>query len=115
MVGRSKKPATAREKAHMARVKMIRCIACWETGLCCGPTEVHHTLSGGRRRGHLYVLPIGQWHHVGKPLPGMTANQMRLTYGPSLELHGKAFTAQYGSDDSLLAKLNTLLDSGRAD
>lgn len=106
--------ATPSEKIRMHRLSMMRCVACWETGLCCGKTEVHHTLSGGRRRGHSQTLPMGQWHHQGIPLPGYTTNQMRLVYGPSLKLHSKAFQQQYGGDDVLLAKVNEVLERTEA-
>jgi hypothetical protein len=102
--------ATKAEKARMALLSEIRCVACWTTGLCCGRTEVHHLLSGGIRRGHTFTIPLGQWHHQGIPLPGYSAKQMRNFFGPSLRLHSKAFKAQYGTDDELLAKVNALLD-----
>jgi hypothetical protein len=101
--------ATKAEKERMSTLSRIRCVACWSTDLCCGKTEVHHTLSGGRRRGHLYTVPLGLWHHQGIPLPGYTTKQMRLIFGPSLRLHSKAFRAQYGTDDELLEKVNNLI------
>lgn len=116
MVGKSK-TATLAEKQRMNRLSMIRCVACWETGLCCGKTEVHHQnadgKNGGKRLGHLNTIPLGRWHHQGIPLPGYTVNQMRLHFGPSMKLHHKAFTAQYGSDAQLLEKVNQFLESHR--
>lgn len=99
------------EKIRMAKIKRMRCVACWDTGLCCGPTEVHHTLSGGKRRGHSFTIPLGKWHHQGIPLEGVTTRQMRLFYGPSMRLESKAFKAQYGDDNALLAKVNQALES----
>lgn len=103
--------AKPNEKIRMERISRMRCVACWETGLCCGKTEVHHTLSGGKRRGHSYTIPLGKWHHQGIPLEGSNVKQMRLIFGPSLRLHSKAFKAQYGDDDSLIAKVNQALES----
>jgi hypothetical protein len=108
MVGKTK-PATKAEKARMDRISQMRCVACWMTGLCCGKTEVHHLTSGGRRRGHMDSVPLGQWHHRGIPLEGYTSNQMRLHFGPSLRLESKAFRATYGTDDELLAKVNAII------
>jgi hypothetical protein len=104
----SKKPTKA-ESARMDRISRLRCVACWDTGLCCGKTEVHHLTSGGRRRGHAYSVPMGIWHHRGIPLSGSTTEQMRLFFGPSLRLESKAFHEAYGDDDALLAKVNSLL------
>ena len=105
--------ANKAEKARMDRLSMIRCVACWQTGLCCGKTEVHHLnmfgKAGNKRRGHHYTIPLGRWHHQGIPLAGITTTQMRLFFGPSLKLHSKAFRAQYGTDDELLEKVNNLL------
>jgi hypothetical protein len=105
--------ATKPEKARMGIVKMIKCVACWGQPLVCGKTEVHHLNKFGRagqkRRGHLYTIPLGEWHHQGIPLPGHTTCEMRMIYGPSLKLESKAFRATYGSDDFLLAKVNEKL------
>ena len=106
---------TKGEKARMDRIAMMRCVACWDTGLCCGNTEVHHLnmfgKAGHKRRGHSYTVPLGRWHHQGIPLNGTTTNQMRLFFGPSLKLHSKAFRATYGSDDDLLMKVNAVIDA----
>ncbi len=102
------KPTKA-ESARMDRISRLRCVACWDTGLCCGKTEVHHLTSGGKRRGHAYTVPLGLWHHQGIPLAGSDTEQMRLFFGPSLRLESKAFHEAYGSDDELLAKVNALI------
>jgi hypothetical protein len=101
---------TKAEKARMDKLSRIRCVACWDTGLCCGPTELHHLLSGGRRRGHAYTVPLGRYHHQGIPLPGWSLKYMRWHFGPSLRLESKAFREAYGDDDSLLAKVNAQLE-----
>jgi hypothetical protein len=102
------KPTKA-ESARMARISRLRCVACWDTGLCCGKTEVHHLLSGGKRRGHAYTIPLGLWHHQGIPLLESNTELMRLFFGPSLRLESKAFHERYGSDDELLAKVDALI------
>ncbi len=100
---------TKSESARMDRISRLRCVACWATGLCCGKTEVHHLLSGGKRRGHAFTIPLGLYHHQGIPLAGSTTEQMRLLFGPSLRLESKAFHKRYGSDDELLAKVDAFL------
>lgn len=100
---------TKAEKLRMDRVSRIRCVACWGGVGVCGKTEVHHLLSGGKRRGHMYSVPLGIWHHRGIPLSGSNTSQMTWLYGPSLRLQSKAFRKQYGTDDELLARVNALL------
>lgn len=102
--------ATKAEKARFDKLSRILCVACWDTGLCCGKTECHHLLSGGRRRGHLFTVPLGKWHHQGIPLAGSDTTTMTKLYGPSLRLQSKAFHEAYGTDNELLAKVNDLLE-----
>jgi hypothetical protein len=106
----SRKKPTKSESKRMAILSRIRCVACWDTGLTCGRTEVHHLISGGRRRGHSYTISLGLYHHQGIPLPGWTLHQMRTYFGPSLRLESKAFRERYGTDDELLAKVNKHLE-----
>ena len=109
MVGKTK-PATKAEKAHIARVKAMPCIACVKVGER-QPfvTEAHHTLSGGRRRGHMQVLPCCSYHHRGLVLSTHSVSDMERDYGPSLALRSKAFHEQFGSDDELLAEIDEQL------
>jgi hypothetical protein len=106
----TRKKPTKSESRRMELLSMTRCVACWSYGLTCGRTEVHHTLSGGRRRGHAFTVPLGLYHHQGIPLPGWTPHQMRMYFGPSLRLESKAFRERYGTDDELLAKVNKHLE-----
>ncbi len=107
------KRATKAERERMARLKEMPCLCC-RIQLCPqpSPTEVHHLLSGNKRRGHLYSVPLCEWHHRGtdssfseKFVPAMTRN-----FGPSLARSSKAFHAAFGSDDELLARTNSLLE-----
>ena len=102
----TRKKPTKSESKRMDKLSRVRCVACWGNGLTCGRTEVHHTLSGGRRRGHAFTVPLGLYHHQGIPLPGWTMHQMRTYFGPSLELESRAFHEEFGTDDELLAKVN---------
>jgi len=106
----STKSPTKAERAHLAAVKAMPCIACgldWSI-------EVHHTLSGNRRRGHMYVLPLCPWCHRGEPYDDMTAKDMEAVIGPSLARSSRRFHERYGSDDELLAQVNALLAARRA-
>lgn len=76
----------------------------------CGVTEVHHTLSGGRRRGHEFVVSLGAWHHRAVTLPNWTAEQMADWFGPSLALGSRPFHEAFGTDSELLAQVNKLLE-----
>lgn len=54
--------ATADEKEHMKRVSELPCCVCqpgWQRSM----TQVHHLISGGRRMGHFFVIPLCEWHH----------------------------------------------------
>src|SRR6266849_5797626 len=53
--------ATAPERAHMARVKALPCCICVDDQR--SPTEVHHLVSGNKRMGHFFVIPLcGECH-----------------------------------------------------
>lgn len=57
----NRKPATKSERSHLATVKTLPCIACMKRAVPQGlPTECHHTLSGGKRRGHKCVVSLCQ-------------------------------------------------------
>jgi len=112
MQSTSLKAPTKAEKARFAHFSRIGCIACRLAGQTdCGPTEAHHLLSGNKRRGHAYSIPLGSHHHRGEPPEGMTAKQAAEWYGPSLARQSKAFRALYGSDDVLLAEVNRRIEA----
>ncbi len=101
---------TKDEKRRLDQLAALGCVACrvsYRVG--CGPLEIHHLLRGNKRRGHMFTIPLGRWHHRGEPLEGRTKTYMRALYGPSLALHGKAFRLTYGSDTELLSLTNTML------
>lgn len=77
-----------------------------------GGCDAHHTLSGGRRRGHGATLGACPWHHRGLPPTGYSnPDATALVFGPSLHHHRKAFLATYGTDDQLLALQAQLMES----
>jgi hypothetical protein len=95
------------------RLREMGCVACSiESGgiWSCGVLEIHHLNLGGKagqaRRGDEFTIPLGLWHHQGRPPSGESTSSARVLYGPSLKYHSRAFRAEYGSDDELLAKVN---------
>ena len=108
--GRSTGQATKLEALHIDTIKRGECICCVlnrDRGLATaffGGCDAHHTLSGGRRIGHMATLGLCAWHHRGvKPMDGMSDKQATETFGPSLAHGSKPFHAMYGSDSDLLA------------
>jgi hypothetical protein len=105
-----KRKATKAELAHLAAVKRLPCLACrkqWRAQPSI--TEGHHVLSGGKRRGHMYVVPLCRWHHQSELSLGFTKDAMTVVYGPSLANGSKPFHEAFGSDLELLAETEQLL------
>lgn len=96
---------TATDVERFELLRQIGCIACYLEGLrgiACGRTEIHHLLSGNRRRGHRFTVPLGAWHHRGVT-DRLTSADMTATFGPSLANGSKPFRERYGSDDVVLS------------
>jgi len=103
---------------QVARWDLIRTLPC----ICCSfagspymrvpgqPIEIHHLLSGARRRGHDFTIGICSWHHRAvPPIQSGSMETMTAMYGPSLANGSKPLHAVYGSDDELLALQNQRL------
>lgn len=101
------------EQARFDRMKeMALCLACDQRGLIAGFIEIHHLLSGGKRRGHMFTVSLCQWHHRAVPKSELgyhTKKATREIYGDSLADGSKPFHAMFGSDADLLAKQNEIL------
>lgn len=95
----------------MATLKEMPCAAypCIQ-----GPCDVHHLLSGNRRRGHMFTVPLCAWHHRAVPLGGFSIATLEAHLGPSLALTSKKFRERYGTDDELLERVNAQLDRSKA-
>lgn len=104
---------TKAESARMAAIKDGPCVCCYQLKLASYCPEVHHLLSGNKRRGHLYTVGLCAWHHRKVIPDGWTAEAMRARYGPSLADGSKPFHAHFGSDDELLEYQNYLLAERR--
>ena len=103
---------TQAEADRMARVAALGCVACSAWGHST-PAQVHHLLSGNKRRGHLYTIPLCPWHHVGAIPTGSARRLMEGLLGPSLALQSKRFHERFGTDEELLAEVNRRLAVGR--
>jgi hypothetical protein len=87
------KPATKKEREHLAKIKSLPCIACSAPP----PTEAHHITVCGRRLGHLFALSLCHECHEGEFSIGNAK---------------KRFIEKYGTELFLLQKVNELLKSG---
>lgn len=98
--GQGKVAPTAIEKDWMDRAQAFGCIVCYLQQGARTPAAIHHILSGGRRMGHLYTLPLcDPGHHQNSPTP------LKISRHPD-----KArFDAAYGTELELLALLQQLL------
>lgn len=91
------------------RIYEIGCLPCLQRGYF-NSCQAHHLnfdgKAGQKRRGDLYTIGLCPWHHVGEPIRGWTVSECRELVGPSLKLESRAFRAEFGSDDELLAEQN---------
>lgn len=89
---------TKAEREWMDAITRLGCIACILTNRGETPAEPHHLLSGGRRMGHLFTIPLCVGHHRIKE-PGKQARH----------IHKSTFVAAYGTEMYLLEKTKALL------
>ena len=103
---RAIKTGTKTELAYQAAARALGCVVCRyriEHGLQprmvgqCGPTRIHHRnvgdLHGQRQLGQQAVVAMGDWHHQGIPMPGVSAQGMYTVYGPSFHAQAREFRA----------------------
>ena len=104
---------TKAEKARMDKMKELgACVACYQTGLPHKQyIEIHHLLSGNKRRGHMFTVSLCAWHHRGVT-DGVTSKVMETMFGPSLAKGSKPFHFWFGTDEELLQAQNRLLSHG---
>lgn len=93
---------TAADRARFDAFQRIGCIACWQRKRYSVP-EVHHLLSGNKRRGHRYTVPLCPAHHRGI---GHDESQ----HGPCLAKNSRAFRAAFGADETLLTMTDQLIE-----
>ena len=95
-------------------IKDMGCMIARKRGLGYVPCEVHHLLStglhgNGKRRGDQATIGLNAYSHRGVRFDGWTLEECRRMFGPSYALEAKAFRAEFGSDDELLAEQDAAL------
>src|ERR1700679_2321884 len=85
----------------------LGCICCNILGVY-SPPDIHHILSGGRRMGNEHTIPLCSWHHRAAAPKGA-----KDAFGPSLADGSKPFVDWWGTEASLLDKVNRLIDGKR--
>ena len=99
-------------KADEARRTLIHegpCMACMQRGINMtgsGYVQWHHT--AGKNR-HDLTCGLCMWHHMARPMFGLSHAQLRAQYGPSLAEGSKPFHAEFGSNEHLLQLQNNYL------
>lgn len=56
---------TKYEAERIEAMMRLGCVACAHIGIVYVAHECHHILSGGRRMGHWFTLPLCRGHHQG--------------------------------------------------
>jgi hypothetical protein len=110
-----KHSTTAPTKAEAERMTAIKelgiCVACYQLGREYHQyVDIHHLLSGNKRRGHMFTVGLCIFHHRSIPLDDHSINQTTRILGPSLARGSKPFRAKFGTDDELLELQNRLLN-----
>lgn len=98
---------TVAERHRMNRFRDVGCVACYKRGIYMEP-DVHHLLSGGRRRGHRFTIPLCPGHHRAVFPYGY--KDFREVHGPSMAKEPRAFRAEFGTDEELLKLTDELLE-----
>lgn len=91
---------TIAEKAWIRAIVDFGCCACFIDGHQGTPALVHHIVEGNRRLGHRFTLPLCPGHHQ----PDSRSGKISLHPGVN-----KRFTALYGTERGLLARLERRL------
>lgn len=94
---------TKAEREFQGKVRELGCIVCLLDLNEHSQAEIHHMLSGGRRRGEMFVLGLCPSHHRGG-LDGH--NEMKIV---SRDHSRRRFEYRYGTEESLLAKTKELI------
>jgi len=101
-----KRTPTQEEREWMDAIVASGCIACRLDSLPAKglPCAVHHILSGGRRMGHLFTLPLcDPGHHQNGGQFGITSRHPWKAQ----------FEAKYGTELELLARLRAELGAAK--
>jgi hypothetical protein len=92
------------------QLQEIGCLACRKMGFFAQPSDCHHLLSGHKRRGDEFTIPLCPWHHRGVWNDRFQNQKMAgALLGPSLAHESKRFREMFGSDEELLFEANRLI------
>ncbi len=94
---------TKADRERFEKLQRLGCVCCRKAGSGYRAPDIHHVLSGGRRMGHQYTLPLCPDHHRW---PG---HKNGAVVGPSLADGSKKFEAYWGTQLELLAEVNALI------
>lgn len=90
---------TKSEKAHMAKVAALGCIACRLNGIYDTPATLHHIRHGqgiAQRASNFQVIPLCSIHHQTGDGKASSGFEYGLHHSP------KEFEAKFGSEEDLL-------------
>lgn len=92
------------------QLQSIGCLACRRYGFHNQPSDCHHLLSGHKRRGDEFTIPLCPWHHRGVWNDRFQHQKMaEALLGPSLAHASKRFREVFGTDEELLFEANRLI------
>ena len=91
---------TSAERDWIDAILQLGCIVCVREKLGDSSAEVHHMLSGGRRMGHMFTLPLCYLHHRS----GRDDDQVT-----SRDQSQRRFEARYGKEAALLIECQGLV------
>ena len=94
---------TKAEAKFQQDLRTMGCIVCRLFLGVRSPANIHHILSGSRRKGEMFALPLCRYHHQGG-----CNNPTYVSRHP----FKKAFEARYGSELVLLEKCKELIAKG---
>ncbi len=92
---------TKSDYLRFAKLVELGCIACLKSHSGYRAPDIHHIISGGRRMGNEFTLPLCPEHHR-VPSTGTVV-------GPSLADGSKVFAAKFGTQMQLLREVNELI------
>lgn len=86
---------TREEREWMRDIVAVGCVVCALHKGVYSPPDVHHMLSGGRRRGHRFTIPICPPHHRGGRDDAECVSR---------DQNRRRFEARYGTEEYLFAE-----------
>ncbi|NID15404.1 Ref family recombination enhancement nuclease [Luteibacter yeojuensis] len=121
LTAKPKPKPTKAERERWAAARVRGCVACYlnETErFCCRASygqslEIHHLLSGGRRRGHRFTVCLCEHHHQAARLifADLGYQDHAVMYGPSFGREPRRFREVYRDDDALLALQDWMIEN----